>query len=42
MHLAITKTRATIGIIAHPVAVEVHLSNGLPSFNIVGLAQTAV
>ena len=42
MNLAFTKTRSTIGIIAQPVSVEVHLSNGLPSFTIVGLAETAV
>ncbi len=42
MTLAITKTRAVIGIIAQPVSVEVHLSNGLPKFTIVGLAETAV
>ena len=42
MNLAITKTRATIGMVARLVTVEVHLSNGLPSFTIVGLPQTAV
>ncbi len=42
MNLAITKTRSTLGIHAQSVAVEVHLSNGLPSFTIVGLAETAV
>lgn len=42
MNLAFTKTRSTIGISAHPVSVEVHLSNGLPSFAMVGLAETAV
>jgi len=42
MNLAFTKTRSTIGILAQPVSVEVHLSNGLPSFAIVGLAETAV
>ncbi|MGC1183431.1 YifB family Mg chelatase-like AAA ATPase [Legionella sp.] len=42
MNLAFTKTRSTIGILAQPVSVEVHLSNGLPSFTIVGLAETAV
>ncbi len=42
MNLAFTKTRSTVGITAHPVSVEVHLSNGLPSFTIVGLPQTAV
>lgn len=42
MNLAITKTRSTLGINAQSVAVEVHLSRGLPSFTIVGLAETAV
>ncbi len=42
MHLAITKTRSTLGIHARSVSVEVHLSNGLPHFNIVGLPETAV
>lgn len=42
MNLAFTKTRSTVGILAQSVSVEVHLSNGLPSFTIVGLAETAV
>lgn len=42
MNLAITKTRSAIGIHARAVSVEVDLSNGLPSFAIVGLAETAV
>ncbi len=42
MNLALIKTRTSIGIQAPLVAVEVHLSNGLPSFTIVGLPQTAV
>ncbi len=42
MSLAIVHTRAKIGINAPAVAVEVHLSNGLPSLNIVGLPETAV
>lgn len=42
MNLAITKTRSAVGIHAKPVSVEVHLSNGLPAFTIVGLAETAV
>lgn len=42
MNLAISKTRSAIGIHAQSVSVEVHLSNGLPSFAIVGLAETAV
>ena len=42
MNLAFSKTRSAIGILAQPVSVEVHLSNGLPGFTIVGLAETAV
>lgn len=42
MNLAITKTRSAVGIYAQSVSVEVHLSNGLPGFTIVGLAETAV
>ena len=42
MNLAISKTRSAVGIHAQSVSVEVHLSNGLPSFTIVGLAETAV
>lgn len=42
MNLAISKTRSIIGIQAQSVSVEVHLSNGLPSFAIVGLPETAV
>ena len=42
MALAIVYSRANIGIEAPLVTVEVHLSNGLPGFNIVGLPETAV
>lgn len=42
MNLAICHTRSLIGIKALAVNVEVHLSNGLPAFSIVGLPQTAV
>lgn len=42
MNLAFSKTRSAVGILAQSVSVEVHLSNGLPSFAIVGLAETAV
>lgn len=42
MSLAFSKTRSTLGIHAQSVSVEVHLSNGLPSFTMVGLAETAV
>ncbi|MGQ3892845.1 YifB family Mg chelatase-like AAA ATPase [Legionella sp. CNM-4043-24] len=42
MNLAFSKTRSAVGIQAQSVSVEVHLSNGLPGFAIVGLAETAV
>lgn len=42
MSLAISKTRSAVGIHARQVSVEVHLSNGLPAFTIVGLPATAV
>lgn len=42
MNFAVCKTRCNFGIKAISVSVEVHISNGLPAFNIVGLAQTAV
>lgn len=40
--LAIVYSRASYGITSPLVTVEVHLSNGLPSFTVVGLAETAV
>ena len=42
MSLAIIFSRARIGIEAPIVTIEVHLSNGLPSFTIVGLPETTV
>jgi magnesium chelatase family protein len=42
MSLAVIYSRAKVGIEAPLVHVEVHLSNGLPSFSIVGLPETAV
>ena len=42
MNLAMSKTRSAVGILAQSVSVEVHLSNGLPAFAIVGLPETAV
>lgn len=35
-------TRAHLGVQAPPVQVEVHISNGLPAFSIVGLPEAAV
>lgn len=42
MTLAVVTSRALAGLQAPEVAVEVHLANGLPAFNIVGLADTEV
>jgi len=40
--LAIVHSRAQVGVEAPPVAVEVHLANGLPGLSIVGLPEAAV
>ena len=42
MSLALVQSRALLGLQAPPVTVEVHLANGLPSFTLVGLAETEV
>jgi len=42
MSLAVVNTRAKLGINAPLVSIEAHLSNGLPSFHMVGLPETAV
>lgn len=42
MSLATCYSRAQSGLLAPLVTVEVHLSGGLPSFNIVGLPETEV
>ena len=42
MGLAVVRSRAQLGLDAPPVAVEVHLSGGLPTFSIVGLPEAAV
>lgn len=42
MSLALISTRALLGLSAPAVTVEVHLANGLPSFTLVGLADTEV
>lgn len=42
MSLAITYSRAHVGMDAPLVTIEVHLSGGLPAFNIVGLPEAAV
>jgi len=42
MSLAVIRSRALDGLDAPAVTVEVHLANGLPSFTLVGLADTEV
>lgn len=42
MSLAVIHSRALDGLAAPAVTVEVHLTNGLPSFTLVGLADTEV
>ncbi|ANI29695.1 ATP-dependent protease [Yersinia entomophaga] len=42
MSLAVIHTRASIGVQAPPVTVEVHISNGLPGLTLVGLPETTV
>lgn len=42
MQVAVIRSRALDGLRATPVTVEVHLANGLPSFTLVGLADTEV
>ena len=42
MSLAVVYSRGRSGIAAPQVSVEVHISNGLPALNIVGLPETAV
>ncbi|MBR9728180.1 YifB family Mg chelatase-like AAA ATPase [Shewanella intestini] len=42
MAIACVMTRASSGVEAPKVIVEVHLSNGLPAFSLVGLPETSV
>ena len=42
MSLAVVYSRGRCGITAPLVTVEVHISNGLPALNIVGLPEAAV
>ncbi|MGI2059502.1 YifB family Mg chelatase-like AAA ATPase [Shewanella baltica] len=42
MAIACVNTRASCGVEAPQVTVEVHLSNGLPAFNLVGLPEASV
>jgi magnesium chelatase family protein len=41
MQLALVYSRARIGIDAPLITIEVHLSNGLPAFHMVGLPVEA-
>ena len=40
MHLSFINTRGQAGLDAPPVTVEVHLSAGLPAFQVVGLGES--
>ncbi len=42
MSLAVVHSRALDALQAQAITVEVHLANGLPSFTLVGLADTEV
>lgn len=42
MSLAVVYTRASLGVQAPGVCVEVHISNGLPALTLVGLPETTV
>ena len=42
MSFAIIRSRGSCGIDAPSITIETHLSHGLPAFNLVGLAETAV
>ena len=42
MGLAIIHSRASVGVEAPEVTVEVHISNGMPGFTLVGLPETTV
>jgi len=42
MSLSIVNTRASLGVVAPRVSIEVHISNGLPALTLVGLPETAV
>lgn len=42
MGLAVIYSRASVGVEAPLVTVEVHISNGMPGFTLVGLPETTV
>lgn len=39
--LAAISSATLLGVRGHPVSVEVHVANGLPAFNVVGLPDTS-
>lgn len=42
MSMAVVKTFAGQGLSAPEISVEIHLANGLPAFQLVGMAETSV
>jgi magnesium chelatase family protein len=42
MALAVIYSRATVGMRALPITIEVDISRGMPGFSIVGLPETVV
>lgn len=42
MSLSVVNTRASLGVVAPRVSIEVHISNGLPALTLVGLPETTV
>ena len=40
--LASVRSATLVGVDGQPVTVEVHISNGLPAYSVVGLPDTAV
>ncbi|HLG67757.1 MAG TPA: YifB family Mg chelatase-like AAA ATPase [Acidimicrobiales bacterium] len=40
--IAVVSSATVVGAVGHPVSVEVHVSNGLPGFTVVGLPDAAV
>lgn len=42
MSLSVINTRASLGVVAPQVSIEVHISNGLPALTLVGLPETTV
>ncbi len=42
MSMSVINTRASLGVVAPRVSIEVHISNGLPALTLVGLPETTV